>query len=164
MDYSFSDEEYQQRLEQQTMIGQDFMEAAFADWFQDSDTFRSPFPETMRDELSELTFRHFMEWTFQRLEQEAPISAEELGEKFSEIIRTIGLSLAKGEQERLSIYYPDLPRIGDPVTFHEANGEERQGVVTQRYLVNADGHPQLRLVGHYQDSPEEWESSLTVEE
>jgi hypothetical protein len=163
MNYTFSDEEYLQRLKQQTIIGQEFMEAAFADWFEDTDKFRSPFPEKMRDKLSELTFRLFMEWTFQRQEHDGPITAEELGEKFGEIIQMVSISLAQSDEERMTIYYPDLPRVGDAVTFHgESESDTREGEVVNRYLVDTDGHKELRLLGRYNDTGEVWETGFDL--
>ncbi len=157
------DDEYLQRLEHQTLIGQDFIEAAFRDWLEDSDDYRCPFPEAMREELSEKTFRLFMEWTFQ-LDNSTPISSDVLSEKFGEIIQNVGLSLAQTDDERITIQYPGLPRVGDKVNFHDSVTEMRTGEIIQRYLIENTGKKEIRVRVRYSDTAEEWETSFELNE
>ncbi len=92
MEFAFSDEEFEQRLNQQKLITKNYVDKAFNYWLEDRDDYRVPFPQYMLDELQECTLRLFLEWTFQIDDQDS-ITAELLSEKFNEIIQMVGLSL-----------------------------------------------------------------------
>ena len=70
----FSDEEFEQRLDQQKYITKNYVDKAFNYWLEDRDDYRMPFPQYMLDELQECTLRRFLEWTFQIDDQDSIIS------------------------------------------------------------------------------------------
>lgn len=163
MNKKLSESEYLQHLEQQTLIGQDFIEAAFQDWLEDHEDYRCPFPEQMQAELRERTFRSFMEWTF-HLDNPDQLRAEDLSEKFGEIIQAEGFALAQTNEERLTIQYPDLPRLGDQINFHDAQSQIRAGEIIQRSIQEKAGNKELRVVVRYFETGEEWETSFDLVE
>jgi hypothetical protein len=115
----------------------------------------------MREELEEKTFRLFLEWIFQ-LDDPDAVSAEMLSQQFNEIIQMVGLSLSQSEDERLTIQYPELPRVGDKVNTHESESEPRKGEIIDRQLVEIEGKKVMRVVVRYFDTGEEWESSFDL--
>ncbi len=137
-DYIYTEDEFNLRLEKQSLITREFWDAAIQYYLEDHDDFRSPFPERMREELEEKTFRQFMEWTFQLVDP-GSASEEMFSQKFDEIIHRVGLSLAQSDEERLTIQYPELPRIGDRINAHEGESDGRRGEIINRWLVEIDG-------------------------
>ena len=161
IEFSLSDDEYEQRLNEQTLIGQDFVEASFTNWLEDTEDYRCPFPERMRDELAQRTLRLFMEWIFQ-LKNPGAISGEELSVKFGEIIQTVGWSLAESEDEKLSISFPSLPRVGDSVTFRSPAGKvESNGEILRRQLVKTEQGQEMRVTVLL-DTGEEYETGFEL--
>jgi hypothetical protein len=161
MNYALPDDVYLQRLEHQTVVGQDFMDAAFRYWLEDNDDRRSPFPEHMRDELRRRTFRLIMEWTFQLDDPEIPGSGE-MSAKFEEIIEAVGLALARTDEERLVIQYPGLPRVGDTVNLPAPGSGARTGEIVQRSLVEDMGKKQMRVLVRLSGTGEEWATGFDL--
>lgn len=161
MEFTFSDDEFERRLKQQTLIGQDFVDAAFQYWLEDNGDYRVPFPLYMLDELRECTLRLFLEWTFQ-IENRDLITAESLGDKFAEIIQTVGRFLAQTDEDRLTIQYPGLPRPGDEVHVHISESETRIGNVMQRDMVEDQGKMKMRVRVRFLDTGEEWGTMLDI--
>ena len=161
MEFAFSDEEFEQRLDQQKLITKNYVDKAFNYWLEDRDDYRVPFPQYMLDELQECTLRLFLEWTFQIDDQDS-ITAELLSEKFNEIIQMVGLSLARTDEDRLTIQYPGLPRLGDPVHFHSSESECR-GTVIQRELVDDEGKMAIHVQAQL-DAGEEYETWFDLED
>ncbi len=161
MEFTFSDDEFERRLEQQTLIGQNFVDAVFQYWLEDNGDYRVPFPQYMLDELRECTLRLFLEWTFQ-IEDRDSITAELLSDKFEEIIQMVGLFLARTDEDRLTIQYPSLPRLGDAVHIHLPESETRIGNVIQRDLIEDEGKMRMRVRIRFLDTGEEWETGFDI--
>jgi hypothetical protein len=133
------------------------MDAAFDFWLSDGEQ-RSPFPEYMHEQLHDLTFRAFMERTL-TLDRSA-VTAELLGEQFGQVIREVGLQLARSDEDRLTILYPELPRAGDQLNATD-EGQKVGGRILRRYLSGTEGDRQLRVVVRM-DTGEEWETGFEV--
>ncbi len=163
MKFNLSEEEFIQRLKQQTLIKREFVDAAFNYWLEDNGDNRTPFPQYMLDELRECTLRLFLEWTFQ-IEDQNTINPELLSSKFNEIIIMVGLDLARTDEDRLTIQYPDLPRIGDAVHVHVSKKKTKEGNVIFRELVEDKGNKSMRVVVRFPDTGEEWETGFDLSE
>lgn len=132
-----NDEEFKKKISEQKLIGADFFEGAFKFWFEDNKQFKCPFPEWMHDELKKRSYRKFMEWVIE-LEDEK-IKSQNLSDKYGDIVEEIALSLAETEDEKISILYPELPRVGD--LFHDHDNypnNENMIEIIERFAVKED--------------------------
>jgi hypothetical protein len=121
-----NDSEYNNRLKEQTLIGQHFINPAFDYWLKDSDENRPPIPNHLKEEFEERTFRKFMEWTFNLSGKKMKeTNGEILAEKFNNVAYDTALKLAENEDDIITIKCPGLPRIGDEFHCHEKNSEHK---------------------------------------
>ncbi len=155
-EFELSENEFEQKLKRQTIISKKFINNAFNYVFSDSNEFRTPFPEYIRDELSYTTFRLFMEYAFKIKDNE--IDKIRFSEKFNEILIKVGLSLVKSEDERVSICYPFLPRVGD-VAIAPNN---KESIVRNRELITKKGKKILRIYMIAEDTKQVWDSDFAL--
>lgn len=157
--FAMSDEEYQRRLKQQTLIGKNFIEPAFRFWFEDREGFRSPFPPEIQAEIFDATLRLLMEWSFALSDADRrSLSGRKMSDKLTEILFQVGLSLARSDEDRLSIRCPDLPRIGDHV---DIKGR-KPGTVAQRRLVERDGHLWAHITVRIGNGADFWDTEFDL--
>ena len=110
----FPTEEFERRCREQTLIGNDFLSEAFDFWLQDNDQLRSPFGAYIHEPLIQNTFERLMHWSF--AQSIDTVDEALLSEVFQAIITDEGSKLVATDDERLSIVYPNFPRIGDTTT------------------------------------------------
>ena len=111
-----NDKEFEAFLKEQDLVGSDFFESAFKFWFNDNEHIRSPFPEKYQAELRELTIRVFMEWVFELSEEEkSKLENDEIAETFEMILFNQAIEMVEDEDQKITICYPFLPRLGDVV-------------------------------------------------
>ncbi|MDH5597585.1 MAG: hypothetical protein OEY34_00590 [Cyclobacteriaceae bacterium] len=116
-------------------------------WFYDHEFVRSPFPEYIREELSKKVDQKYMQWiSEQKKEDLKDLTDEQLVEKFEEILFGIGIDLVKTEDEKLSILYPFMPRIGDAMEDHNKSHDVLQKyTVIERKLVQNEKESSLEI-------------------
>lgn len=128
----FPTEEFERRCREQQLIGESFLIEAFNFWLYDNAELRSPFPSYTHEPLIQNTFERLMHWAFERTV--AQTSDDEISEVFQAIITEEGVKLVQTDDERLSILYPDFPRVGDKTTIEERG----RYAVTRRVLYQKD--------------------------
>lgn len=95
-------------------------DAAFNFWFNNNQHIRSPFPQEIHAELRVTTEEKFNAWSESLdLNAEKEVNDEVMAEKFEEILFELGLELVESEDDKLTILYPFLPRIGDQISSHD---------------------------------------------
>lgn len=114
----------------------EFVEGTFDFWFNSQEKhIRSPFPEYIRPELKISATQKFYEWA-NGLNPKAKdeVNDEIIAEKFEELIFETALNLVLTEDEKITINYPFLPRLGDPI----ANNNNEDSVVIDRNISKTD--------------------------
>ena len=97
-------------------VGKEFFEEAFKFWFNDNEQIRTPFPEKIQPELREKAFTVFMEWVLELSEEEkSKLENEEIAEVFEMILFNQAIDMVEDEDQKITICYPFLPRLGDVV-------------------------------------------------
>ena len=139
------------------------VETAFDFWFNDRGHIRSPFPLYIREMLKEKASANFSDWTSKIPERaKKEINDEILAEKFEEILFETASELVSTEDERLTILYPFMPRIGDNINpKNSPNGESK--IITRKHLRRGD-HSFLKVKLKAIDSEKEWETEFELPE
>ncbi len=131
--------EFEKRCHEQQIIGESFLTAAFDFWLYDNADLRSPFPAYTHEPLIQNTFTRLMHWAF---EQDATsVDEDEISQVFQAIIMEEGAKLVQTDDERLTILYPEFPRINDKTTV-EGRGSH---TVSRRHLQDRDGQLFLKI-------------------
>jgi len=122
-------------LEKGTVESSEFVEATFNFWYIDNEHIRSPFPQYMKDRLKAAAVDRFFEWVAQ-LEDEAKkeVNDDVVTEKFEEIIFEEALKMAMTEDDRITICYPFLPRLGDQVA-DTTEADKQDSKIVHRAIV-----------------------------
>lgn len=138
-------------------------ETAFDFWFNNKGHIRSPFPDYIQKMLKERAIAKFSDWTSKIAERaEKEINDEIIAEKFEEILFEIGSKLVLTEDERLTILYPFMPRVGDIINQKETdNGESK--IVDRKHLKRND-HSFLSVKLIASVSGKEWETEFELPE
>lgn len=145
-------------LTQDTVEGSELVEQTFAFWFKDSGHIRTPFPDYIRPELKKKATDRFFNWV-DNLNKEAKdeLNDEMIGEKFEEIIFETASNLVKTEDERITILYPFLPRLGDNILDPEGNN----GEITDR-SIQKDGDTTYLEVKTKGEDGKEWKTRFEL--
>lgn len=116
-------------LTMDSVEGSELVEQTFAFWFTNNEHIRSPFPNYIQHEVKALATDRFFQWVA-GLNDKAKdeLNDEMVGEKFEEIIFEEATKLVKTEDERITILYPFLPRLEDPIS--DADG--KPGAIVDR--------------------------------
>jgi hypothetical protein len=109
-----------QEKENKSLIDNGMIDAAFGFWYSDKEHIRSPFPVYIREMLTTKALDNFFDWVNKISEKaKKEINDEIVAEKFEEILFETALPLVLTEDERLTIRYPFMMRIGDIVNVKE---------------------------------------------
>lgn len=134
-------------------------EHAFKFWFGDHEHIRSPFPDYIQSQLKVLAAEAFQNWLDGlHVDAEEEIDDELIAEKFEQLLFEEALSLIQTEDERLSILYPFMPRIGD----HLKNDNDEQSVVTDRHVKTEGDTSYMQIKCRNLESDTNWETSFEL--
>ena len=122
-------------LDPTSVESSELVEQTFDFWFNNKDHIRSPFPEYIRPELKEKSVKRFYDWT-SSLESKASKEVNDtiIAEKFEEMIFEVAVGLVITEDEKLTINYPFMPRIGDEIS-DKKEGDTEASLITDRAVV-----------------------------
>lgn len=129
-------------------------------WLTDREQVRSPFPESMHDELRIKTSQRFSEW-LETLGKEgaSQLDVSEMVEMFEMFLFNVGLSLTTDPDQQITITYPFMPRCGDVV--EDAN--HGLSAITHREIVEKDEDKrQLRLELKTQSGENTWQTEFDL--
>lgn len=140
----------------------ELIEETFKFWFSDNDHIRTPFPEYIRHDLQEKAIAQFFEWA-SNLHPDAKdeVTEEIIAEKFEEFIFDNATQLVLTEDEKLTIEYPFLPRLGD-VIFEDVENKTGESTVVDRYKLTEDENPFMKIKLEKIDSKEVWETEFQL--
>ncbi len=149
-------------LDPTTVESSELVEQTFEFWFREKDHIRSPFPEYIRPALKEESVARFFEWAHS-LDPKASEEVNDtiIGEKFEEIIFETALGLVLTEDEKITINYPFMPRIGDEINNKQMDDKEKS-FITDRSIMKDGDQLFLKLKLEKQDSKEVWETTFEL--
>lgn len=146
-------------IENHTLESSEFIEETFRFWFSDNEHIRSPFPDYIQSRLKTDATEKFFSWV-NNLKPEAKdeLNDEIIAEKFEEIMFEIALTLILTEDERISILYPFLPRLGDKLNDHE----QIESTITDRVIRKDEDTNFLHLTCVNSQTNTKWETSFEL--
>jgi hypothetical protein len=140
------------------------IEEAFNFWFNDQGHIRSPFPIYIREKLKEKTEAKFSNWTTKLSDgAKKEINDEIIAEKFEEILFETASELVSTEDEKLTILYPFMPRIGDVINPKDTSTQGESKIIGRKHLKRGDESflkVKLKSLG----SKKEWETEFELPE
>jgi len=148
-------------LEPNTIESSELVEQTFNFWFTDNDHIRSPFPEYIRPILKEKAVDGFFKWV-NNLNPKAKdeMNDEMIAEKFEEIIFEIALNMVITEDEKITIQYPFLPRVGDEIYANET--PDLKSNIIDRTLLKEGDDSFLKIKAEELASKKVWETKFEL--
>ncbi|MDX2362298.1 MAG: hypothetical protein QNK23_15935 [Crocinitomicaceae bacterium] len=146
-------------LDNTTVESSELVEQTFKFWLTDNQHIRSPFPTYIHSALKSESTEKFYKWA-SALDPEAKeeLTDEAVGEKFEEFIFETAIPLIKTEDERITIMYPFLPRLGDKL--NDDDGKE-SGVVDRAIYKEGD-ISYLRVSCENSENGDKWKTSFEL--
>lgn len=137
-----------------------FIEPGFEYWFTDHQHVRSPFPQEIKETTRKRTATIFLEWVEGLTEEELKtMKEEEFIEMFETILFNEAIKLVEDEDQRLTITYPFMPRIGDIVK-HKENGNGK--VIDRKELVTKENKKMLELSISSEETGAVWKTEFEL--
>ena len=145
-----------------TLESSELIEQTFNFWFEGKDHIRSPFPEYIREEIKKRTIQRFFAWA-SGLSSKAnkEINDTIIGEKLEEIIFETALGLVSTEDEKITVNYPFMPRIGDKIS-HKEGDITKTSVVLHRSIIKVGDETFLNVRLEEQIQGEKWETKFEL--
>ncbi|MBV6460588.1 MAG: hypothetical protein HJHJAOHD_00703 [Flavobacteriales bacterium] len=138
----------------------EMIEETFKFWFTSNHHIRSPFPEYIHDKLKTEGTEKFWHWALNlKPEAEKELNEEIIAERLEEIIFETALKLVLTEDEKITIRYPFLPRIGDTINAKDTN--EASNVV-DRWIVKEGDNEYLKVTLSNNTTNEKWETKFEL--
>ena len=155
-----TDKEFNTFIKEQDFIGSDFFDESFKFWFEDNEHLRTPFPFEIQEKLKELTFRVFMEWVFELSDDEkSKMENDEIVETFEMILFNQAMELVDDEDQKITICYPFLPRLGDVV---EDKLKGASKIISRKMDVKKDEKKYLKVKLKSKVAVQEWETEFEL--
>src|SRR5574343_918715 len=141
-------------IEKQDYIDGEMVKVSIDYWFRDHDNVRSPFPDYIKSDLKGNAVKKFLIWSEKLTpDSKKEINDEILIERFEEILFEEALKMVMSEDEKITIKYPFIFRVGDKV----AKGEKPESTVVARELTSENNTPFLKITFEEIESGNKWE-------
>lgn len=148
-------------LEPNTIESSELVEQTFNFWFSDNEHIRSPFPEYIRPILKEKAVEVFFKWvTSLKPDAKEEVNEEMIAEKFEEVIFETALGLVVTEDEKITIQYPFLPRVGDEIYANET--PDLKSNIIDRLLLKEGDDSFLKVKAEELASKKVWETKFEL--
>ena len=155
-----TDIEFDTLIKEQDFVGNDFFETSFKFWFNDTEQIRTPFPAIIQPELREKTTRIFLEWVFELSEEEkVKLQNEEIAEVFEMILYNQAFGMVDDKDQKITICYPFLPRVGDVV---DDKSRGSSTVIERQIDVKENNKKYLKLNLKSESGSVEWETEFEL--
>lgn len=145
------------------IVESEMIESAFDFWLHDHEHIRSPFPEYIQSKLKGATIDRFTDWTTRVSEKDASKDVNDVvvAEKFEEILFEVAAEMVATEDEKLTILYPFMPRIGDIIKDKDKNEDSK--VLDRSHLKRGD-KSFLKVKLKAINSDKNWETEFELPE
>lgn len=139
------------------LAASDMVAQTFNYWFADHEHVRSPFPFYVQDDVKMKAVGAFHAW-MSKLNAKAneEITEEIAHEKFEEILFEQAAQLVKTDDEILTLRFPFLPRLGDPIDGGDIEGRSGENLIRGRLLVSEDKDEFMEMTVENVASAERW--------
>jgi len=109
---------------------------AFEFWYKDNGHIRSPFPKYIRNDARQQTLEKFKTW-MDGLDIGAEKEVDEtvVSEKLEEYLFESAMELVLTEDEKLTLLYPNLPRINEQLEVKDEGDAQPPHTVKDRSIV-----------------------------
>jgi len=141
----------------------ELVDQTFDFWFNGRDHIRSPFPKYIHSELKSISTQKFYKWAA-GLDVNAKDEVNEtiIGEKFEEIIFEAAMDLVMTDDEKITINYPFLPRIGDEIDAQKEDNVDERSLIIKRSLNKNGDNLFLKVILERINSKEKWETEFEL--
>ena len=151
--------ETMKELDSTTVESSELVEQTFMFWLNDHGHIRSPFPTYIHSQLKSQATERFYNWVSTlKPEAKEELNDEAVGEKFEEIIFETATTLIKTEDERLTILYPFLPRLGDALS----NDQGEESEIVDRAIVKEGDTNFLKVTCAKKSDGEKWSTTFEL--
>lgn len=149
-----------------------FLDDAFEIFFKDTAEYRVPFPEHMQNELRAITELRFQKWfENSEIEKSDDMNSENLFAKLEDLVFETALAMAKTTEEKITIKFPELPRIGDKFHVasengvHDENAHDNMNEIIAREVIK-DGEKwiAIKMSFKYPDESGKTSSEFVIKE
>lgn len=132
-------------------------------WFANHDEVRSPFPAYMQDELPLIVVKKYVGW-INGLSPEIKDTMKEelLMERLEEILFDEGYHLAQSDDDKITIRYPFMMRLGDQVMEKEKGGVNSK--IIHREITKNGDEVFLKLTLEREGTGETWTTNFELPE
>ena len=150
-------------LNKNKIISSELVQQTLKYWFSDHNHVRSPFPNYVHTKVKEKSSALFLNW-IRGLEPKVKdeINDEVFSEKFEEIIFEIAIDLVKTEDERITLLYPFLPRVGDQIDNNSENESKKNSSIIERELIKEGDVSYLKIVLENENTKQKWETKIEL--
>jgi len=112
------------------------VEMAFEFWYKDNDHIRSPFPKYIRNDARKQTLKKFKAWlTSLEVGAEKEVDETVVSEKLEEYLFESAMALVLTEDEKLTLLYPNLPRVNEQLNVKDEGDDQPLHTVKDRSIV-----------------------------
>lgn len=147
-------------LELNTVESSELVEQTFRFWFTDQGHIRSPFPDYVREELQKVATEKFFAWANSiNPEAKDELTDEIIGEKFEEFIFETASEIVKTEDEKITLLYPFLPRLGDQLKDSDDGGESS---IIERVILKEGDTSFLKVILKNNASEKQWDTKFEL--
>lgn len=148
-------------LQNQSYVEREMLDVALDYWFNDQEDRRSPFPDYIKSDLRVTAVTIFLKWTGKLTdESKKEINDEILIERFEEILFEEAYKMVISDDEKLTIKYPFMLRIGDIVK----DKNRPESTVMKRELTKNGDMAYLKVTLQENGSEKTWETSFELPE
>lgn len=150
---------YKSLLINESTIDEEMIEVSLDFWFNSKGEVRCPFPEYIKEDLVPRAVKKFIEWNAKISETaRKEINDEILIEHFEEILFEEAHNMVAADDDKITIKYPFMLRIGDNVK-HEGKPESK---VISREVYTEKETTYLRVFFEELNSGEKWNTSFEL--
>lgn len=154
-----------ERLLNQSFLDPAMMASALDYWFAENGHVRSPFPLYMREALANNAAEEMLTWTLQLKDAaRKELNSEMLSEKFEEMLFEEGLKLAQTDDEKITIKYPFMPRLGDVLQKKDSETVVGESHIILRTIDKRGDHVFLVVEMEDSKSGENWSNEFELPE
>ena len=144
-------------LKSSTLVNQ-----IFDFWFKGRGHIRSPFPKDIQQEVREKSIERFQKWISGLTDAASKeINDTVVGDTFEEIIFETALRLVTKEDQKITINYPFMPRVGDEIKKDLGRGEEKS-LIVDRSIAKEEDQTYLLVTLESQSSGEKWKTRFEL--
>ncbi|MBL7755182.1 MAG: hypothetical protein JNM44_11955 [Chitinophagaceae bacterium] len=137
----------------------EMLHGIFLFWIEGRDSVRCPFPEAIHQELQQTAEKKCVDWYIHLPEQiKKDLDDELIAEQLEEKLFEIALNLVQDPDEKISIKYPLMPRVGDEVRSADNPG----GQIIERRIVVKEQQSWLEVSMREIDGTKEWSTQFEL--